>query len=455
MQEDFCVLGMGDCKSENKVATNNETTNEFTNKFLTSIQNVQNTINETVNKSTSNVTQNIKNESNGSNFVTTINKIDIDGDFELDNTSCPNNGPAFNFNTDNELKSSLSVIQQGYLDGKMVDKVKQEIKNNTKSSTELEDKIKNDLNNALEALTKAEREPGFGDAMKSLTGSKTTTESNNTIVNKIKSNIEKYVSNINNTTNKLENITENTIKQVSDSSCQMHNKTLTDNSFMVKKNVKIKCGTVLENRNKVVSDLYANCYQTGQISQEFIKDLGIDSQALNENITKNKNDSTNTAKNDSKATTDSKEKDALAETAKAGMNNLADVTKTGISAYTNVLIAGAIIVCLIIIGIAVAMVMTSGNGKTTAESINSSTSSIVESATAAKGLFNTVKTVGKMFKKGGGTNVINSIINFMNENKWLLIMLFILLSINSKENNNIEPNIHYIRTPKFNIQLVK
>jgi len=451
---------MGNQISENETITTNKTFNEYANKYVTSINNIQNTINETINKTVTNVNQKISNNSIGDNSATVINKVTIGGDLIIDNTTCPGGESAFDYTTDIKIRSELSAVQKSYQDIKTVEKLKQEIKSDLKLNTDLEDKIKNELNNALEAITKAEKEPGFAAVAQSIAGQKTSVESNNDTINKIKNEIQKYVNNVNNITNKMQDITDNTVNQVNNSSCQLFGKSVTDNTFEVKKSATIKCGNALKHRTAIISDIYANCYQTGQISQEFIKDFGLTSDAISDFITKNKNDTSNETKNESKASTESKEKDALAETVKTGINTVGDVAKTGIDAgastvKTYLIVVGiVVIVIILVVGAFFLVPMLSGNKPTT--SANNTASSLADVASSGKNLLDTGKMLSKMLKKGGGISFFNNIINFINENKWLFVLLIILLLVKKDKNSNIiETDIHYVRTPKFNIQLIR
>jgi hypothetical protein len=412
--------------SESKEITKNEVINKLVNDVKPEIINIQKTINDTVKNIVNDITQEISKSTSSTDL--SVNNVSIEiGDIDFSDSACVKNNSLISVQNDINFKNTIVSIQNSMIDGKLIDKLNDKLSSVFSNNSDISNNIGNNLQNVSESILKAVKESGIADIIKNASGSSNTTETNNTSISNITNKIAPYIENKNEINKKLTEITKNKFKQLSKSSCS--NYFSSDNVTKIKLgNIKnIKCGMSLADiTNNVSFNNIIQCVQIDQISNDFIKELGLYFDTLNDNNTTQSTKTDNIAKNDQKATSDIVEKDATAEVGKSFINNIGDVVKSGINMFGGVIgiwIIGGVIMIICIIFLAPKII--SALSDAAADNPELTKMAVKAGATYAN------PSMGMMLGGNKITNQINIMINnirkFIVNNKWILLFIIILL----------------------------
>lgn len=416
--------------TESKTITNT-TINDYLTVVKNEFNNVQKTINEQVNRSIISATQQIVSSSNVTNESITSVIINIDG---VDYSQCRDKtmDALINIQNDVTLKTNYIAIQKAYVENKLQDILKNQMKNDFSSNDTLKNSITDSIKNISDVLDKKIQNIGPENVLNTIAGKKVTSDMSLSTMNKIRQNISTILTNDTTVTTKIENAINATFEQSSKTSCDLLQKN--NNTFEINiKNSKLPCGKI-NIANHVVSDIISRCFQTNLISQNFIKELCDDNNIINAITTDSTTTAGTTAIDNIHVKKEDEEKSAFTEMINGLVNSFTDIIKSGIRMYLLIILA---VIIAFVIWWEIAVENSEGAVK------------IIDSASDAAGK------AAMMSMMGGYKTVINSTIKLVKNNKGLIFLGFVILcffinkcnnsKVNDKENKNKNKLIIHIK----------
>ena len=428
---------MGNSGGKNEKETITKSHIDAVTKFFSSINNIQNLIKDTAISVTESIGNEIINESESDITTSQTEKIVLKGiKIDTSGTNCPPLDVA-EISTRTETKNEFSSIQKAFTANDFDTKFTEKMLSSLTGDQNIENNIQKAVDNLLKAVTDAKESTGPGNLLALILKNENVKTSVN-MENIFNTTAENIVNNRSDITNKLKNSIERVLKQNTVQECKGHikNNGLADINIFdttIKGCVKnvAKINTVLQ------SKIIAKCTQQAEISSKFLSDIGVDQSLVNlvSQITKNIEEIS--VKNVGETLTKTETEDAMMKAVEKMSGDLKDTVTGIVGSWANI-IMGIVIVIVLVIGAIFVLPMVMGESKSNI-SITDTVSSLIK------------------IKKGGGSKLIYSITNFINENKWLFLLLFLLVISRECPNKSKyqTSDIHFIRTPNATIQLLR